>query len=50
MNNHLGKPELSIKGKSLKIIHKIIKKKKFKTFVSMSDDDPFVTATVLIII
>ena len=50
MNNHLGKPEFSIKGKSLKIIHKIIKKKKFKTYLSMSDDDPFVTATVLIII
>ncbi|MBA1338195.1 MAG: holo-[acyl-carrier protein] synthase [Pelagibacterales bacterium] len=49
-NNYLGKPDLYIKGKSLKTVYKIIKKKKFKTFLSMSDDEPFISATVLIVI
>ena len=47
-NNHQGKPEIIVKGKSLEIVKKILKKKKFKVFLSLSDDIPFIVATALI--
>ena len=37
-NNNLGSPKLKISGNTLKITHKILKKKKFKLFLSLSDD------------
>jgi holo-[acyl-carrier protein] synthase len=49
-NDLLGKPYLKIHGKSLKTVHKIIKKKRFKVFLSLSDDKPFVIATVILTI
>ena len=49
-NNKLGKPALIIKGKSLKTVIKILKKKRFKTFLSISDENPFSISTVILTI
>ena len=49
LNNKKGKPFLKIKGKSYKIIKKIIKKK-FKTFLSLSDEKTHAIASVVITI
>ena len=49
-NNVLGKPYLKIKGNSLKTVHKIIKKKKFKVSLTLSDDKPFAIAVAILII
>ena len=43
-----GKPVIKILGKTKKIVNKIIKKKKFNVFLSLSDDKPFAIATVII--
>ena len=48
--NNLGLPYFKIKGNSLKTVYKIIKRKKFKTYLSLSDDKPFVIATVILCI
>tara|TARA_B100000767_G_C19509596_1_gene427786 strand:+ start:98 stop:487 length:390 start_codon:yes stop_codon:yes gene_type:complete len=47
-NNLQGKPEIIIKGNSLKVVKKILKDKIFKIYLSLSDDIPFIVATVLI--
>ena len=47
-NNISGKPYLKIRGNSLKTVYKIIKKKKFKTSLSLSDDKPFAIAVVIL--
>ena len=49
-NNSLGRPYLKIKGNSLKTVHKIIKKKKFKVSLSLSDDKPFAIAVAILTI
>jgi holo-[acyl-carrier protein] synthase len=49
-NNKLGRPSLTINGESLKTVHKVIKKKKFNIFLSLSDDKSCATATVIITI
>jgi|TARA_B110000438_G_C15597652_1_gene556582 holo-[acyl-carrier protein] synthase len=49
-NNKLGRPNLTIKGESLKTVHRILKKKKFNIFLSLSDDKTCATATVIITI
>ena len=43
-----GKPEIHLIGKTKIIIKKIFKKKKIKTFLTLSDEDPFAIASVLI--
>ena len=48
--NNLGLPYFKIRGNSLKTVCKIIKKKKFKAYLSLSDDEPFVIATVILCI
>ncbi len=47
-NNTKGKPEILVSGKSNKIVQKILKKKKFKVFISLSDDKPSAVAIVII--
>ena len=48
-NDKLGKPDISIKGKSKIIVNKILKKKKYKSFISLSDDKPCAVAVVIIL-
>ncbi len=43
-----GKPNIKLLGKTKKIVKKILKKKKFDIFLSLSDDKPFAVATVVI--
>ena len=43
-----GKPSIRLIGNTKKIVHKILKKKKFNIFLSLSDDKPFAVATVVI--
>ena len=43
-----GKPGIKLLGNTKKIINKILKKKKFNIFLSLSDDRPFAVATVVI--
>jgi holo-[acyl-carrier protein] synthase len=43
-----GKPNIMLLGNTKKIVNKIIKKKKFTVFLSLSDDKPFALATVVI--
>ena len=46
-NNKKNKPEISLHGKSLKAVNKLIKKK-FKFYVSLSDEKKYAMATVII--
>ena len=43
-----GKPEINLVGKTKIIIKKIFKKKNINIFLTLSDDDPFAIATVII--
>jgi len=43
-----GKPNIKLLGNTKKIVNKILKKKKFNIFLSLSDDKPFAVATVVI--
>jgi len=43
-----GKPEINLIGKTQIIVKKILKKKKINTFLTLSDEDPFAIATVVI--
>ena len=47
-NNLLVAPKLIIKGVSLKNLKKILKNKKFKIHLSLSDDKPWAVASVII--
>tara|TARA_Y100001970_G_scaffold265634_1_gene353449 strand:+ start:1284 stop:1673 length:390 start_codon:yes stop_codon:yes gene_type:complete len=47
-NDKYGKPFVKVTGTSLKILYKTIKSKKFKIFLSMSDDKPFAVAFVIL--
>ena len=43
-----GKPGIKILGNTKKIVNRILNKKKFNIFLSLSDDKPFAVATVVI--
>ena len=43
-----GKPSIKLLGNTKKIIKRILRNKKFNTFISLSDDKPFALATVII--
>ncbi len=47
-NIKTGKPSIRLLGNTRKIVKKIINKKKFNIFLSLSDDKPFAVATVVI--
>ena len=47
-NNSLGAPKLLLKGLSLRNLKKILKNKKFKIHLSLSDDKPWAVASVII--
>ena len=43
-----GRPQINLLGSTKKIVEKILKKKKFNIFLSLSDDRSFAVATVVI--
>ena len=43
-----GKPQIKLIGNTKKKVHMILKKKKFNIYLSLSDDKPFASATVVI--
>ena len=43
-----GKPSIRLLGNTRKMVKKILKKKKFNIFLSLSDDKPFAVATVVV--
>lgn len=47
-NNSVGAPKIVLKGISLKNLKKIFKNKKFKIYLSLSDDKPWAVASVII--
>ena len=47
-NNNYGKPTISIKGPVNSYLKKKIKNKKYKIYLSLSDDLPWAQATVII--
>ena len=47
-NNKFGKPTIKLLGKTKNIVNKIMKKKKINIYLSLSDDNPFAVATVVI--
>jgi|TARA_B110001450_G_C17455970_1_gene414068 holo-[acyl-carrier protein] synthase len=47
-NIKTGKPKIKLLGNTKKIVNKIINKKKFNIYISLSDDKPFAIATVVI--
>ena len=48
VNDKLGKPVINLKGQTKDIVKKIVKKKNFKIFLSVSDDYPWSVANVII--
>ena len=50
LNNSNGKPYIVLKGKTLRVTKKIIKKNLFKFFVTLSDEKKYSIATVIITI
>ena len=47
-NDTLGKPLISLKGKTKSVIQKKLKLKSYKIFLSLSDDKPWAIAFVII--
>ena len=47
-NNIHGKPSILLKGRAAKYLEKKIKNKKYKIYLSLSDDRPWAQATVII--
>ena len=47
-NTKSGKPSIRLLGNTKKIVNKLLNKKKFNIFLSLSDDKPFALATVVI--
>ena len=43
-----GKPNIKLSGTTKKIVYKILKKKNFDIFLTLSDDKPFALATVVV--
>lgn len=48
INDKMGKPNMNIYGSSFKIISKLLKKKNFNIYLTLSDENPFATATVIL--
>ena len=48
VNDRLGKPCIKLKGNVDKFLKKCIKKNKYNIFLSLSDDEPWAQATVII--
>jgi holo-[acyl-carrier protein] synthase len=48
INDNSGKPEIKVMGTTLSYLKKKFKKKKYKIYLSLSDDAPWAQATVLI--
>ena len=48
INDKVGAPKFNIKNQSLKKLKKILKHKRFKIHLSLSDDNPWATASVII--
>tara|TARA_A100001015_G_C14588066_1_gene555531 strand:+ start:211 stop:600 length:390 start_codon:yes stop_codon:yes gene_type:complete len=49
-NNSSGTPGFKIKGTTLKKLNKLFKNKKYKIHLSLSDDNPWAVASVIIFI
>ena len=47
-NDKKGKPRLFVTGKSLKIVNKILNKKKFNIFLSLSDEKNYAISSVIL--
>ena len=47
-NNNLGKPFIKLKGSTAEFFRKKIKSKKYRIYLSLSDDSPWAQATVII--
>jgi len=47
-NDKFGKPSISIKGKTLNFLKKKVKSNNFNIYLSLSDDNPWATAIVII--
>ena len=47
-NNIQGRPSILLKGRAAKYLEKKIKNKKYKIYLSLSDDRPWAQATVII--
>jgi len=48
LNDIYGKPSIKLKGSTSKFLKKKIKTKKYSIYLSLSDDDPWAQATVII--
>ena len=48
LNDNLGKPSISLKGGAANFLKKKIKGKKYSIYLSLSDDNPWAQATVII--
>ena len=48
VNDRLGKPCIKLKGNVDKFLKKCIKKNRYNIFLSLSDDEPWAQATVII--
>ena len=47
-NDTLGKPNIKLRGAASNLLKKKIRKKKYNIYLSLSDDDPWAQATVII--
>ena len=47
-NDRFGKPSITLKGATQNFLEKKIKKKKYNIYLSLSDDNPWAQATVII--
>ena len=47
-NDNLGKPSIKLKGSTANFLKKKIKTKKYFIYLSLSDDEPWAQATVII--
>ena len=48
INDTLGKPNIKLRGVANNLLKKKIKKSKYNIYLSLSDDDPWAQATVII--
>jgi len=48
LNDNFGKPSIKLKGSTARFLKKKIKNKKYSIYLSLSDDEPWAQATVII--
>jgi holo-[acyl-carrier protein] synthase len=48
INNKIGKPTIKLRGTTANFLKKKIKNKKYAIYLSLSDDEPWAQATVII--